>query len=130
MLYRDGSIRIVCQHGRDNEDTCPARHEHYGLHGHEEESGDQRRSLYYKVPACEGKGDKSMKGSVVLLFESIMFASGFSLEHPESYAKRINRMIELGLGIDDDADELLDGINVKGDAAAIPADESDAHEGC
>ncbi|KAI0982446.1 hypothetical protein GJ496_011433 [Pomphorhynchus laevis] len=34
-----------------------------------------------------------------------------------------NRMIKLGLGIEDDADELLDR---KGDTAAVPADESDA----
>ncbi|KAI0978116.1 hypothetical protein GJ496_002851 [Pomphorhynchus laevis] len=34
-----------------------------------------------------------------------------------------NRMIKLGLGIEDDADELLDN---KGDTAVVPADESDA----
>ncbi|KAI0986136.1 hypothetical protein GJ496_005749 [Pomphorhynchus laevis] len=34
-----------------------------------------------------------------------------------------NRMIKLGFGIEDDADELLDR---KGDTATVPADESDA----
>ncbi|KAI0984989.1 hypothetical protein GJ496_008346 [Pomphorhynchus laevis] len=34
-----------------------------------------------------------------------------------------NRMIKLGLGIEDDADELLDR---KGDTAAVPADKNDA----
>ncbi|KAI0980508.1 hypothetical protein GJ496_010137 [Pomphorhynchus laevis] len=113
MLYRVGSIRLVSQHGTDNEGTGPARHEHYGLHCHEEEYANDT-------------GDKSMKDLVVLLFESSLLASGFSLEHPEIYWERINWMIELGIGIDDDADALLDGIEGKGNAAAVSADESDA----
>ncbi|KAI0989193.1 hypothetical protein GJ496_008179 [Pomphorhynchus laevis] len=54
-------------------------------------------------------GDKSIKDLVVLLFESNLLAPGLTR-----------------LGIDDDADELLYGMDEKGDAAAVPADESDA----
>ncbi|KAI0981969.1 hypothetical protein GJ496_006913 [Pomphorhynchus laevis] len=72
-------------------------------------------------------GDKSMKDLVALLFESSLLASGFSQSGaPGELLERINRMIEFGLGIDDDADELLDGMHGKGVPAAVLADESDA----
>ncbi|KAI0982385.1 hypothetical protein GJ496_006671 [Pomphorhynchus laevis] len=79
---------------------------------------------YYECLHAKDTGDKFIKDLVVLLFESSLLASGFSLEHPESYSESINRMIELG--IDDDADELLDGMGGKGNAATVPADESDS----
>ncbi|KAI0980994.1 hypothetical protein GJ496_003771 [Pomphorhynchus laevis] len=71
-------------------------------------------------------GDKSMKDLVVLLFELSLLGSGFSLEHPESYSERINQMIELGPGIDVDVNELLNGMDGMGNAAAVSANESDA----
>merc|ERR1711911_299120 len=62
------------------------------------------------------KNDKSVKDLSLLLFETSLLASGFSLEDPTSHANRIHRMIKLGLGIDDD-----DG--------AAPADEMPPLEG-
>jgi len=58
------------------------------------------RNLKEKAEA--DKNDKSMKDLVMLLFETSLLASGFSLDDPMVHASRIHRMIKLGLGIEDD----------------------------
>jgi len=48
------------------------------------------------------KNDKSVKDLVMLLFETSLLSSGFTLEDPAIHARRIYRMIGLGLGIEDE----------------------------
>lgn len=60
------------------------------------------------------KSDSTIKDLVMLLFDTALLTSGFTLEDPRLFAERINRMIKLGLSIDDEAD-----------ASAAPAEDDD-----
>merc|ERR1711904_392074 len=46
--------------------------------------------------------DNTVKDLVLLLYDSSLLSSGFTLEEPVLFSNRIHRMIKLGLSLDDD----------------------------
>lgn len=89
------------------------------------------KALKSKVEA--DKNDKSIKDLIVLLYETSLLSSGFTLEDPMNHASRIHRMIKLGLGVDDDGEtteetETDDMPPLEGEAGAEDEDKARMEE--
>lgn len=69
------------------------------------------------------KNDKTLKDLVILLFETALMSSGFTLEDPAIHAARIFRMVKLGLGIEEEDAEGPDKVGME------PAEEMPPLEG-
>jgi molecular chaperone HtpG len=61
-----------------------------------------RKSIEKSEKSEEAHADKLIKDLIWLLYENTLIHSGFSLNDPAKFSCRINQLIHLGLGLDDD----------------------------
>ncbi|EFX70034.1 hypothetical protein DAPPUDRAFT_113087 [Daphnia pulex] len=107
LLYRHLPVRLDRQHGAYHEVKAQALRDtstmdYMAAKKHLEINSDHPIVEALRVKAEADKNDKAVKDLVMLLFETSLLSSGFSLEEPDVHASRIYHMMKLGLGIDED----------------------------
>merc|ERR1712178_35847 len=70
-------------------------------------------------------GDKTAKDLILLLFETSLISSGFSLDDPAIFANRIHRMIKLGLSIEDETKVISNNTIVEEETTTAAMEELD-----
>jgi molecular chaperone HtpG len=63
------------------------------------------KALVERFKDSESVQQSTTKDIVTMLFETSLINSGFAMEDPSVFVKRIHRMLELGLNMDEDEDE-------------------------
>jgi len=59
------------------------------------------KELKNKVES-DGENDRTVKSITMLLYETSLLVSGFTIEEPAQYAERIHKLVSLGLNVDED----------------------------
>ena len=59
------------------------------------------KELKKKVEA-DGENDRTVKSITMLLFETSLLVSGFTIDEPAGFAERIHKLVSLGLNVEDE----------------------------
>jgi molecular chaperone HtpG len=81
------------------------------------------KELKRKVEA-DGEEDRTVKSITLLLFETSLLVSGFTIDEPVQYAERIHKLVSLGLNVDEEVETAEE----KADESSKPAEESTMEE--
>jgi len=84
------------------------------------------KELKRKVEA-DGEEDRTVKSITLLLFETSLLVSGFTIDEPVQYAERIHKLVSLGLNVDEEV-ETADEAKAEDAAPADAAGESAMEE--
>jgi molecular chaperone HtpG len=79
------------------------------------------KELKRKVEA-DGEDDRTVKSITLLLFETSLLVSGFTIDEPVQYAERIHKLVSLGLNVDEE-------VETEQEAKADTTEESPAAAG-
>lgn len=77
-----------------------------------------------KVKAADEGASKSVSDICHLMFETAMLSSGFTLEDPNSFAKRINSLVALGLDVPPEEEKSEETVSSSEVVPAIAAESS------
>jgi molecular chaperone HtpG len=61
------------------------------------------KELKRKVES-DGEEDRTVKSITMLLFETSLLVSGFTIDEPVQYAERIHKLVSLGLNVDEEVE--------------------------
>jgi molecular chaperone HtpG len=75
------------------------------------------KELKRKVEA-DGEDDRTVKSITLLLFETSLLVSGFTIDEPVQYAERIHKLVSLGLNVDEEVETEQES---KADTSEAPA---------
>lgn len=84
------------------------------------------RELKKKVEQ-DGESDRTVKSITMLLYETSLLVSGFTIDEPAQYAERIHKLVSLGLNVDEEA-ETAEEAAKEGDKPAEAATGESAME--
>jgi len=71
----------------------------------------------------DGEEDRTVKSITLLLFETSLLVSGFTIDEPVQYAERIHKLVSLGLNVDEEVETVEEAKAEEAEEAA-PAEAS------